>query len=102
MRDATKEEFREIYFRAGGERGGWTRSYWDQFFEPTPARPMKYRIEEPASPAHTSMMIVSDYAVDEYRLFFMTDEDNDNLFAWPGPDDDESPEPPSDGWTQRP
>jgi hypothetical protein len=97
----TKEAFREIYFRlGGGERGGWTQSYWDKFFEPTPPRPMKYRIEEPASPAHTSMMIVSDYAIDEYRLFFMTDEDNDNLFVWP--ERDEEPEPPLDNWTQRP
>ena len=76
MKYVSKEEFREIYFREGKGRGGWTQEYWDKFYEPTPKRPMKYRIEEPASPAHTCMMIVDDYAVDEYRLFFMTEEDS--------------------------
>ena len=101
MREATKEEFREIYFRlGGGARGGWTEDYWNHHFERETSRPMKYKIEEPASPEHTSMMIVADFAIDEYRLFFMTEEDNDNLFVWP--EYDEKPEPPTDHWTQRP
>jgi hypothetical protein len=100
MREATKAEFREIYFRlGGGERTGRTQEYWDHFFEPTPGRPMTYKIEEPASAAHTSMMIVTDYAINEYRLFFMTEEDNDNLFVFP--EYDEPPEP-KDDWTPRP
>lgn len=100
MKYVTKEEFREIYFRLGGGRGGWTQSYWDKFFEPTPDRPMKYQIEEPASPEHNCMWIVSDYETNEYRLFFMTEENSDSALEFPEYDD--ATEPPRDDWTQRP
>ena len=82
MKEVGKEEFREIYFRLGG--AGWGREYWEKFYE-TPKKPgMKYLIEEPPSPQHTRMMIVEDYAVLEYRLFFMTEQAEEAFFDHPG------------------
>lgn len=81
MKPATKEEFKAIYFKYGRERDGWGRAYWDRFFEPAPKTPMRYAIEEPPSPEHNRMMIVSDFETKEYRLFFMTEEAEDGLYG---------------------
>jgi len=32
MREVTKEQFKEIYFKLGGGLG-WTLEYWNKFFE---------------------------------------------------------------------
>jgi len=78
MKEASKAEFKEMYFKHGGERDGWSASYWEQFYE-NPPKPMKYQVEEPPSPEHTRMMIVSDAA--EHRLFFMTEEAEESFFG---------------------
>lgn len=84
MRQVTKEQFREVYFRLGGGTStGWGPDYWDTFFE-RPDRPgMTYMLEEPATPEHTRMMIVTDFGAHEYRLFFMTEESEEALFEFP-------------------
>lgn len=41
-------------------------------------------VEEPTSPAHDCMWIVTDGAAKEYRLFFMTDESTESVFDFPG------------------
>jgi hypothetical protein len=41
-------------------------------------------IQEPKCPKHDQMWIVSDNAVKEYRLFFMTEESTENFFDYPG------------------
>ena len=81
MKTATKAEFKEMYFKHGREKDGWGQDYWDKFLEPAEKVPMKYSIEEPPSPEHNRMMIVSDYAVMEYRLFFMTEEAEEGLYG---------------------
>jgi hypothetical protein len=45
---------------------------------------MKYLAEEPKTPEHTRMMIVTDYGRNEYRLFFMTEESEESFFDYPG------------------
>ena len=85
MKEVTLEQFREIYFRlGGGDRAGWGQAYWDQFFANDPAPAMKYLIEEPPTPSHNRMMIVSDFAAREYRLFFMTEESEESFCEFPG------------------
>lgn len=79
VKKVSKQEFKDMYFKYGTERDGWGQSYWDQFFEPEPKTPMEYSIEEPASPEHNRMMIVSD--VKEYRLFFFTEESEESFFG---------------------
>ena len=44
---------------------------------------MKYLIEEPTTPEHTRMMIVTDFGRNEYRLFFLTEESEESLFEFP-------------------
>ncbi len=44
---------------------------------------MRYRYEPPESPAHTRLMIATDFGAREYRLFFMTEEAEERLFGFP-------------------
>lgn len=81
MREVSKEEFRQAYFRYGRGEGGWTQDYWIRLFERTPEREMKYRLEDPTSPDQTRMMVVTDAAAGEHRLFLMTEEAEDGFFG---------------------
>jgi hypothetical protein len=85
MKEVSKEKFREIYFRLGGGTAqGWGLDYWNKFFENNEKVGMKYLVEEPKTSQHARMMIVSDYGAHEYRLFFMTVDDEENFFDNPG------------------
>ena len=71
MKEVTKEQFKRIYFKlGGGEATGWGLDYWNKFFEDEKRPGMKYLVEEPRTPEHTRMMIVTDFGRNEYRLFF--------------------------------
>jgi hypothetical protein len=52
--------------------------YWNEFFENEKRPGMKYLIEEPQTPEHMRMMIVTDYGDNEYRLFFLTEESEES------------------------
>ena len=85
FRIVTQEEFKAIYFRrGGGEYSGWTADYWRQHFEDTVRPGWKFIVEEPRSPDHDRMWIVTDHEAKEYRLFFMTDESTEIFFDHPG------------------
>jgi hypothetical protein len=84
MKEVTKKQFKEIYFRlGGGAASGWSPEYWNKFFEDEKRPGMKYLLEEPETPQHTRMMIVTDYDRYEYRLFFLTEESEESLFDFP-------------------
>ncbi len=82
MKEVTKEQFKEIYFKLGDNTGGWTLEYWNKFFEEEKPG-WKYLIEEPETPEHTRMMIVTDFGMKEYRLFFWTEESEESFFDFP-------------------
>jgi hypothetical protein len=85
MKEVTREQFREIYFRlGGGVAAGWGPEYWDTFFEVERRPGMKYLCEEPETAEHTRMMIVTDYGADEYRMFFLTEEGEESFCVFPG------------------
>lgn len=85
FREVTKDQFKEIYFRlGGGPQSGWTADYWQEFFEAGANPGWRFMIQEPKSPKHDQMWIVSDNAIKEYRLFFMTEESTENFFDYPG------------------
>ena len=85
FKEVTKEKFKEVYFRlGGGKRSGWTADYWQKFFENNATPGWKYMVEEPRSPKHVRMFIVTDVKAREYRLFFMTEESEEDFFEWPG------------------
>lgn len=77
----SKAGFREAYFLHARPNDGWTLEYWDQFLEPEREPPMRYRVYPPDSAAHVRMMIVSDFAAREHRLFFMTEESEQSVFG---------------------
>ena len=80
MREVTREEFRDVYFRlGGGEAVGWGEASWKYDREG-----MRYKVELPESPRHTRMMIVTDFGAREYRLFFLTEESEESFFTHPG------------------
>jgi hypothetical protein len=84
MREVTREEFKQMYFKLGGGAAtGWDLNYWNKFFPDTERPGMKYLVEEPATPEHTRMMIVTDSGAHEHRLFFLTEEAEDRLFEFP-------------------
>lgn len=79
FKEVTKEKFKELYFRlGGGKRSGWTAEYWQEFFEDKAKPGWKYMVEEPRSAKHNRMYIVTDNKAKEYRMFFMTEEDEDS------------------------
>jgi hypothetical protein len=87
FREVTKEAFQEVYFRlGGGDRSGWTADYWLSSFADAPRPGWQFMVEDPASPAHDCMWIVTDNEAKEYRLFFMTDESTESVFDFPGKD----------------
>lgn len=84
MREVTKDEFKKVYFKLGGGRAsGWGPDYWDQFFEPDERTGMKYMVQDPETPEHDRMVIVTDTGAKEYRLFFLTDEGEDAFMRFP-------------------
>jgi hypothetical protein len=83
FKEVTKEKFKEVYFRlGGGKRSGWTADYWQEFFEDKAEPGWKFMVEEPRSPEHVRMFIVTDAKAKEYRLFFMTEESEEES-EWP-------------------
>ena len=82
MKEVTKEEFKEVYFRlGGGDATGWGLEYWNKFFEEEKRPGIKYLLEEPETPEHTRMMIVT--GGNEYRFFFFTEESEESFFTFP-------------------
>jgi len=80
MNKVTKEQFKEIYFKYGKAEDGWEQDYWDEFYEPDENPPMRYNIELPKTDKESRMMIVTDHGSNEYRLFFLTDDQEEDLF----------------------
>ncbi len=83
MREVSKDEFKKIYFELGGGRDGWDAAHWKRTFEDDPHPGMRFMVEEPATELDTTMWIISDYAVNEYRLFFRTEERSDGMLVFP-------------------
>jgi hypothetical protein len=80
LREVSKAEFREAYFRYGRGLDGWTQDYWIRCYEQAPDRGMRWLLEPPAGPRQTRMMIVDDYAAREHRLFFLDEAAEERLF----------------------
>lgn len=79
-RQVTKEVFKEIYFEYGKVSDGWTSEYWDQFYENPKKSEVKYFASFPSNPSDSRMMIVNDSLANEYRLFFLSEDEEDYLF----------------------
>ncbi len=78
MKEVTKEEFKSVYFKYGKEDDGWNQEYWDKFYENK--NDSKFLVELPTNNTKTRMMIVNDFANNEYRLFFVSIDEEEALF----------------------
>jgi hypothetical protein len=77
--------FEEIYFRlGGGSSTGWTADHWREAIEPYTGLGWRFMVEEPRSAAHNRMFIVTDHKAKEHRLFFMTEQSEDDFMEWHG------------------
>ncbi len=85
FRQVSKGLFKDMYFRlGGGESSGWTAEYWREFFEDEADLDWRFMVEEPKSPEHNRMCVVTDHEAREHRLFFMTEQSEEDFFGWPG------------------
>jgi hypothetical protein len=85
FKQVAKGLFKDIYFRlGGGESSGWTADYWRKCFEGKADLGWKFMVEKPRSPEHNRMFIVTDPKAREHRLFFMTDQSEEDFFRQPG------------------
>ena len=83
FKQVAKGLFEEIYFRRGGESSGWTADYWREVIEPYTGLGWRFMVEEQKSAEHNRMFIVMDHGAKEYRMFFLTEESEDNFMVWP-------------------
>ena len=85
FKQVSKELFKDIYFRlGGGESSGWTALYWREFFEDKAELDWRFMVEEPRSAEHDRMFVVTDQQAGEHRLFFLTEQSEEDLFRQPG------------------
>ena len=85
FKQVSKGLFEEIYYRlGGGKSSGWTADYWREVIEPYAGPGWRFMVEEPKSPEHNRMWIVTDHKAMEHRLFFMTEQSEEDFFDWPG------------------
>lgn len=81
FKEVTKEKFKEVYFRlGGGDASGWTADYWRKSFEGEGEPGWRFMVEEPRSPAHDRMWIVTDHETKEFRLFFTAEQSTEDFF----------------------
>lgn len=78
-RKISKDEFKRIYFKYGNEYNGWSRSYWEQFFENQTGK--SYSVTGDTEDDSLTMMISSGQ--DECRIILMEDEAIDRFFEIP-------------------
>ena len=85
FKEVTLEEFKEVYFRlGGGASSGWTADYWREFIEPYTGLGWRFMAEEPRSAEHNRMWVVTDHKAKEHRLFFTTEQSEEDFLEWPG------------------
>lgn len=80
FKQVSKRLFEEMYFRLGGESSGWTADYWRKVIEPETGLGWRFLVEEPRSAEHNRMWVVTDHKAMEHRLFFMTEQSEEDFF----------------------
>lgn len=78
-REVTKQEFKNLYFKSASLKNGWTKEYWDLFYEMEQNK--QYFFCEPDTPEHTRMFIVSDST--KHRMIFLIEDAEESFFEFP-------------------
>ena len=84
MKEVTKKEFKAIFLKYGKREDGWGKGYWNSHYRFPKKRNMRYLVRLPKNPKENRMMIVNDYSNNEIRLFFMTVDEEEAFFDFPG------------------
>lgn len=81
FKEVTKAKFKEYFFRYGVsvKNSGWTAEYWEEVFEKNAKPGFKFMLEEPKSASHNRLNIVTDNNAKEYRMYFMTEDDDGDV-----------------------
>ena len=80
MEEVSKEKFKEIFLKYGKLSDGYGIDYWNKFYEIAKRENMKYLIKLPSNADERRMMLVSSYSANEYRLFFVSEAQEESLF----------------------
>lgn len=80
--EVTKEEFKKLYFKYGGESTGWTLEYWNEFYEKLEG--VRFVFFPPKDDTENRLFIAEDE--DEVSMFLMSEESEDSFFDYPGKD----------------
>ncbi|WP_426369866.1 hypothetical protein [Pseudocolwellia sp. HL-MZ7] len=80
MNQVSKEEFKKIFLEYGKASDGWGKDYWEKMYENPKRENMKYLVRLPETEGKNRMMVVDDYSVNEYRLFFVSVDEEENLY----------------------
>ncbi|HEX8473493.1 MAG TPA: hypothetical protein VF666_05640 [Pyrinomonadaceae bacterium] len=85
FKQVSKGWFEDVYFRlGGGESSGWTADYWREVIEPYTELGWRFMVEEPRSAEHNRMWVVTNHKAMEHRLFFTTEQSEEDFLEWPG------------------
>ena len=74
--EVSKQKFKELYFTYATIHSGWTKEYWDLFYENKEG--LRFFFSPPTSPAHTRMFIVTEGST--HRIVFLTEEAEESFF----------------------
>lgn len=74
--EISKQKFKELYFIYATVQSGWTKEYWDLFYEKKEG--LRFFFIPPTSPAHTRMFIVTEDTT--HRMVFLTEEGEESFF----------------------
>lgn len=80
MQDVSRERFEQLCRHHGTLAQGYGPAYWQAYFA-EPAATTRYCYWPSASALHTRLMLVSDHARGECRMFFITEDEEEGLFG---------------------
>jgi hypothetical protein len=67
-------------------KAGWGPAYWIEFYENLEG--WKWFFSEPESSRHSRMNIVNDHGSQKVRMFFLTEDAEEQFYGYPGKNDE--------------
>lgn len=74
--EVSKEKFKELYFAYAIANSGWTKEYWDLFYEDKEG--LRFFFTKPTTQQHTRMFIITEGS--KNRIVFLTEEGEESFF----------------------
>jgi hypothetical protein len=74
--EVSKEKFKELYFTYATANSGWTKEYWNLFYESKEG--IQFFFSKPDSPQQTRMFVITEGS--KHRMIFLTEESEESFF----------------------